>query len=100
MPAASAWPDAGGGAEAPGAHGVPAGATPWAGTDTNADPGEDRSVPLPATVFAPPLSEQREDETPADAETALMSGGSQLPPTAVAQALDDANPRGGAGSSR
>ncbi|MFJ6900171.1 SUKH-4 family immunity protein [Streptomyces hokutonensis] len=100
VPAASAWPDAGGGAEAPGAPGVPAGATPWAGTDTNADPGEDRSVPLPATVFAPPLSEQREDETPADAETALMSGGSQLPPTAVASALGDGNARGGAGSSR
>ncbi|WP_262064298.1 SUKH-4 family immunity protein [Streptomyces sp. STR69] len=100
VPAASAWPDAGGGAEMPGASGAPAGATPWAGTDTNADVGEDRSVPLPATVFAPPLSEQREDETPADAETALMSGGSQLPPTAVARALDEANARGGAGSSR
>ncbi|MDV9169132.1 hypothetical protein R6V09_03140, partial [Streptomyces sp. W16] len=99
VPAASAWPDAGGGAEVPGAPGVPAGATPWAGTDTNADVGEDRSVPLPATVFAPPLNE-RDDETPADAETALMSGGSQLPPTAVARALDDANARGGVGSSR
>ncbi len=52
---------------------VPAGATPWAGTDTNADAGEDRSVPLPATVFAPPLSEP-EDTTPAEAKTALISG--------------------------
>ncbi|NEA04444.1 hypothetical protein G3I28_34880, partial [Streptomyces sp. SID10116] len=36
--------------------GVPADATPWAGTDTNADAGDDHSVPLPATVFAPPLT--------------------------------------------
>ncbi|MEV7690546.1 SUKH-4 family immunity protein [Streptomyces bungoensis] len=76
---------------------VPAGATPWAGTDTNADAGEDRSVPLPETVFAPPLSDR--DGVPprppaaADAKTALMSGGSQLPPTAVAPALD--TPQGG-----
>ncbi|WP_328871905.1 SUKH-4 family immunity protein [Streptomyces sp. NBC_00287] len=103
----AAWPDAGasgdgGGAGAQagagvpaGAHGspgAPAGATPWAGTDTNADAGEDRSVPLPATVFAPPLSEL-DDSTPPpaapDAKTALMSGGSQLPRTAVAPALDD-----------
>ncbi|WP_405772189.1 SUKH-4 family immunity protein [Streptomyces sp. NBC_01538] len=35
------------------------GATPWTGTDTTSvDAGEDRSVPLPATVFAPPLSEE------------------------------------------
>ncbi|MEU8692168.1 SUKH-4 family immunity protein [Streptomyces sp. NPDC048665] len=71
---------------------VPVGATPWAGTDTNADPGEDdRSVPLPATVFAPPLSEPDVPRPPAstpEAKTALMSGGSQLPPTAVAPALD------------
>ncbi|MFA7760848.1 hypothetical protein V5F01_46695, partial [Streptomyces sp. NRRL B-2790] len=79
----------------PGAPEVPAGATPWAGTDTNADAGEDRSVPLPATVFAPPLSEQdgpapRPPAAP-EAKTALMSGGSQLPPTAVAPALDAQN---------
>ncbi|WP_078876744.1 MULTISPECIES: SUKH-4 family immunity protein [Streptomyces] len=72
---------------------VPVGATPWAGTDTNAGSGEDdRSVPLPATVFAPPLSDADEAPRPpavaADAPTALMSGGSQLPPTAVAPALD------------
>ncbi|MET9775412.1 SUKH-4 family immunity protein [Streptomyces sp. NPDC006367] len=73
-----------------GAPGVPAGATPWAGTDTNADTGEDRSVPLPETVFAPPLSEAGgtpPSVTP-DAKTALMSGGSQLPPTALAPAVD------------
>ncbi|UFR04044.1 SUKH-4 family immunity protein [Streptomyces sp. Go40/10] len=73
---------------------VPAGATPWAGTDTNADGGdEDRSVPLPATVFAPPLSDvddaaPRPPAVAPDAPTALMSGGSQLPPTAVVPALD------------
>ncbi|MEV7886095.1 SUKH-4 family immunity protein [Streptomyces sp. NPDC002817] len=88
---------------APSASGVPAGATPWAGTDTNADAGDDRSVPLPATVFAPPLSGTDDDTpppaTPPDAKTALMSGGSQLPPTALARALDDPNaPRAGAGA--
>ncbi|WP_405645063.1 SUKH-4 family immunity protein [Streptomyces sp. NBC_00019] len=88
---------------APSASGVPAGATPWAGTDTNADAGDDRSVPLPATVFAPPLSGTDDDTpppaTPPDAKTALMSGGSQLPPTALARALDDPNaPRAGGGA--
>ncbi|MFD5133514.1 SUKH-4 family immunity protein [Streptomyces olindensis] len=100
----ASWPAAGGsdeGAEpgasdrgasgAPAAPAAPAGATPWAGTDTNADGGDDRSVPLPATVFAPPLSEVGDDAPPsatADAKTALMSGGSQLPPTAVTPAVD------------
>ncbi|WP_428934735.1 SUKH-4 family immunity protein [Streptomyces sp. ACT015] len=82
--AGTAWPEAGGAArdEAPG---VPSGATPWAGTDTNADNGEDRSVPLPATVFAAPLS----DTSPPDSQTALIVGGSALPPTTVAPALDE-----------
>ncbi|WEH33873.1 SUKH-4 family immunity protein [Streptomyces sp. AM 4-1-1] len=69
--------------------GVPAGAsaTPWAGTDTNADSGS-ASVPLPATVFAPPLSGADDDGAPppvvpSEAPTALMSGGSQLPRTSV-----------------
>ncbi|ALO94307.1 hypothetical protein SHL15_3177 [Streptomyces hygroscopicus subsp. limoneus] len=80
---------------------VPAGATPWAGTDTNAGSGEDdRSVPLPATVFAPPLGDAEEAPRPPavapDAPTALMSGGSQLPPTAVAPALDVPGAQGGA----
>ncbi|MFF9604797.1 SUKH-4 family immunity protein [Streptomyces sp. NPDC014684] len=84
---------------APGGPGVPAGATPWAGTDTNADAGEDRSVPLPATVFAPPLSGpggdgSRPPAVAADAKTALMSGGSQLPPTAVGPALGAQEQRG------
>ncbi|MEV6481125.1 SUKH-4 family immunity protein [Streptomyces sp. NPDC051576] len=91
-PTASAWPDAGG-------SGAPAGATPWAGTDTNADAGEDRSVPLPATVFAPPLNDRR-DDTPPDAKTALMSGGSQLPRTAVTPSMDEPNSGRGAGSSQ
>ncbi|MGW1210850.1 SUKH-4 family immunity protein [Streptomyces sp. NPDC002499] len=86
----SGWPEAGGGA------GVPDGGTPWAGTDTNADGGEDRSVPLPATVFAPPLSDS--NDTPPDAQTALMSGGSQLPPTAEERALDGSVRPGASGA--
>ncbi|MFI5748777.1 SUKH-4 family immunity protein [Streptomyces sp. NPDC051644] len=71
---------------------VPAGATPWAGTDTNAG-SDDGAVPLPATVFAPPLSGADDDGTPppvvpADAPTALMSGGSRLPRTAIVPGLD------------
>ncbi|NEA11492.1 hypothetical protein G3I27_25595, partial [Streptomyces sp. SID10692] len=71
--------------------GVPAGVTPWAGTDTNSD-SDDGAVPLPATVFAPPLSGTDDEEAPppvvpAEAPTALMSGGSQLPRTQVAPAL-------------
>ncbi|MFF7470661.1 SUKH-4 family immunity protein [Streptomyces sp. NPDC008092] len=90
----ASWPAAGAGAPgAPGAYDVPAGATPWAGTDTNADAGEDRSVPLPATVFAPPLSDA-DDGALGDAETALMAGGSQLPRTAVSPALDEASAQG------
>ncbi|GLW50234.1 hypothetical protein Stsp02_58950 [Streptomyces sp. NBRC 14336] len=105
----AAWPDAPGASGAGegagasvGAPGVPSapGATPWAGTDTNADAEEDRSVPLPATVFAPPLSEV-DDSTPPpaapDAKTALISGGSQLPRTTVAPALDDAHTPGAHG---
>ncbi|MEV5935498.1 SUKH-4 family immunity protein [Streptomyces sp. NPDC052079] len=91
-----AWPAAGGdGSQA----GAPAGATPWAGTDTNADAGEDRSVPLPETVFAPQLSESGDDTPPpaspstAEAQTALISGGSQLPPTAVAPAVPEPGAR-------
>ncbi|WP_405687244.1 SUKH-4 family immunity protein [Streptomyces sp. NBC_00057] len=71
---------------------VPVGSTPWAGTDTNAG-SDDGAVPLPATVFAPPLSGADDDGTPppvvpADAPTALMSGGSRLPRTAVVPGLD------------
>ncbi|MDX3060540.1 hypothetical protein PV394_36325, partial [Streptomyces sp. NE06-03E] len=94
----SAWPAAGGQADhEPTANdGVPAGGTPWAGTDTNAGAGEG-AVPLPATVFAPPLSGSDDDEAPprvvsAEAPTALMSGGSQLPPTAVVPGLDPQAP--------
>ncbi|MEU6862613.1 hypothetical protein ABZ924_04935, partial [Streptomyces sp. NPDC046876] len=74
-------------------EGVPAGATPWAGTDVN--PGaDDVSVPLPATVFAPPLSGSDLEDLPAppsgssEARTQLIAGGSQLPKTAIAPALD------------
>lgn len=106
-PASGEAPPAGAppvGVPAPGAPAaeVPVGATPWAGTDTNADSGaDDRSVPLPATVFAPPLSDSDEPPRPPvstpDAKTALMSGGSQLPPTAVAPALDASNVPGAQG---
>ncbi|HET9379273.1 MAG TPA: hypothetical protein VFP69_00385, partial [Streptomyces sp.] len=78
---------------------APAGATPWAGTDTNADVGEDRSVPLPDTVFAQQISDVPEGAPPpsasAEAKTALMAGGSQLPRTAMAPAIDDPAAPGG-----
>ncbi|WP_329384613.1 SUKH-4 family immunity protein [Streptomyces sp. NBC_01351] len=71
--------------------GVPAGSTPWAGTDVNSG-SDDASVPLPATVFAPPLSGSDLDDVPSpgvasEAKTTLMAGGSQLPRTAVVPAL-------------
>ncbi|MFC4466973.1 SUKH-4 family immunity protein [Streptomyces xiangluensis] len=95
-PGAPSWPAAGGSSE-PGSGdgtGTPPAATPWAGTDTNADAGEDRSVPLPATVFSPPLSDADDDgrtppPAPPDAKTAMMHGGSRLPRTAVGPAVDD-----------
>ncbi|MFG3286940.1 SUKH-4 family immunity protein [Streptomyces sp. NPDC048111] len=94
-----AWPEPAMARQGP-VSGVPAGATPWAGTDTNAG-SDDGSVPLPATVFAPALSGSDEEDAPApralpEAKTALMAGGSQLPPTALAPALDPqgAPPRG------
>ncbi|QES48625.1 hypothetical protein DEJ50_13120 [Streptomyces venezuelae] len=71
---------------------VPVGATPWAGTDVNQGP-DDVSVPLPATVFAPPLSGTDLEDVPSpgvepEAKTTLMAGGSRLPRTAVAPAID------------
>lgn len=89
---------------APGAGAAGAEATPWAAADTTAtDAGSgDRSVELPATVFAPPLAGfDAEDETPStprarpEAKTELLRGGSQLPRTQIAPALDD--PAGGPG---
>ncbi|MEV6200594.1 SUKH-4 family immunity protein [Streptomyces sp. NPDC051771] len=75
--------------------GVPAAApaSPWA--DANASSGGVEGVPLPATVFAPPLTGADDEDTPApvvgaDAPTALMHGGSALPKTAVAPRLDPA----------
>ncbi|MFJ2831582.1 SUKH-4 family immunity protein [Streptomyces sp. NPDC087263] len=96
-----AWPAAGGRQDA-GAPGAPVDVTPWAGTDTNADVGgDDRSVPLPATVFAPPLTDVDDAGTPPpDAKTALMSGGSQLPRTAMAPAVDDPHPPQGPSAPR
>ncbi|MFF2801559.1 hypothetical protein ACFVUT_16950, partial [Streptomyces sp. NPDC058051] len=79
---------------------VPVGSTPWAGTDTNGG-SDDGAVALPATVFAPPLSGSDDDGTPppvvpADAPTALMSGGSGLPATAMVPGLDQRGRGGGA----
>ncbi|MCI3226263.1 hypothetical protein GXP76_29560, partial [Streptomyces sp. NP-1717] len=102
----SPWPDADrSGDHGPAGSGAApqAGATPWAGTDTNAA-GEDVSVGLPATVFAPPLSGADDDDTPlpgvaAEAPTALMSGGSHLPRTTVAPGLGAvASDQGGPGA--
>ncbi|WP_330305113.1 MULTISPECIES: SUKH-4 family immunity protein [unclassified Streptomyces] len=95
-PAAAAADEQGSGPRDAVTPGVPSAATPWAGTDTNADAGDDRSVPLPATVFAPPLTDLDDAHTPPpaatpDAKTALMSGGSQLPRTALAPAVDAPN---------
>ncbi|MFD4315385.1 SUKH-4 family immunity protein [Streptomyces sp. NPDC058548] len=73
--------------------------SPWA--DANASSGgADGAVPLPATVFAPALSGTDDEDTPppqvgADAPTALMKGGSALPPTAVAPRLDPSAPAPG-----
>ncbi|MGW5864786.1 SUKH-4 family immunity protein [Streptomyces sp. NPDC055239] len=100
-PAASAAPEAPGGGTpwpAAAASSAPVGATPWAGTDTNADNGDDRSVPAPATVFAPPLVGGDDDDTPPpgvapEAKTALMQRGSGLPSTTVAPAYDGSNPQ-------
>ncbi|MCP9975512.1 SUKH-4 family immunity protein [Streptomyces somaliensis] len=65
----------------------------WNDTSASAAAADDASVPLPATVFAPPLSGSDDDDTPppavpADAPTALMQGGSGLPRTAVGPLLD------------
>ncbi|MDX3536625.1 SUKH-4 family immunity protein [Streptomyces sp. MB09-01] len=78
-------------APAPAPAVVPTGATPWAGTDVNSGT-DDASVPLPATVFAPPLSGSDLEDRPSsgvapEAKTTLMPGGSQLPRTAVVPAL-------------
>ncbi|MFE4701180.1 SUKH-4 family immunity protein [Streptomyces sp. NPDC056738] len=97
---ATPWPDAPTDDEVPDRQDmrppVPADATPWAGTDTNADPGDDRSVPLPATVFAPPLTDADDAHTPppvaAHDQTALMSGGSQLPRTTLSPVTGGPNP--------
>jgi SUKH-4 immunity protein/Xanthomonas XOO_2897-like deaminase len=92
------WPPAAG-VPGTGTAPVPEGATPWTGTDTSGDGGEDRSVPLPATVFASALDGEPEDAPsglPPDARTALIPGGSQLPPTTRANAMEpETPPRGG-----
>jgi hypothetical protein len=65
----------------------PAGTTPWAAADTTGEAGdEDRSVGLPATVFAPPLDglDGADGSTPQalpEARTELLRDGSQPPRT-------------------
>lgn len=95
------WPTAGGAGdyEPTASDGVPA-ASPWTDTGVPAGAADDGSVPLPATVFAPPLSGADDDDTPppavgADAPTALIQGGSRLPRTAIAPALDPQYAPGG-----
>ncbi|MEU6119973.1 SUKH-4 family immunity protein [Streptomyces sp. NPDC047117] len=78
------------------ASGAPA-APSWEGTDITADDeADDRSVGLPATVFAPQLDMEEgaaaESDRPSvrpDAKTELLPGGSNLPRTAVAPAIED-----------
>ncbi|MHB9753302.1 SUKH-4 family immunity protein [Streptomyces sp. BYX5S] len=75
---------------------VPPGVTPWAGTDTNGiGDDEDRSVPLPDTVFSPPLAEDAPPPgvTP-DSETERLPNGSALPATAGFDALEKGRPGG------
>ncbi len=77
--------------EAPAAPAAPAaptaqassGSGSWAGK-TVSDSGEGQSVAVPATVFAPPISDVDLPQEPprgADAPTELMPGGSSLPRT-------------------
>ncbi|MCZ4125207.1 hypothetical protein O3X23_38510, partial [Streptomyces sp. H39-S7] len=60
----------------------------WSGRTTSA-PDDSVSVPIPATVFAPPISDSDEAHTPpsmagAEAKTELMPQGSSLPATMIA----------------
>ncbi|MEU7015580.1 SUKH-4 family immunity protein [Streptomyces sp. NPDC046385] len=71
---------------------APSSSSPWADANASAG-GADGAVPLPATVFAPPLSGADDEDAPppvvgADAPTALMKGGSALPATAIAPRLN------------
>ncbi|MFJ4873685.1 SUKH-4 family immunity protein [Streptomyces sp. NPDC088745] len=101
---AGSGPGASGTPAPPASPASPAGATPWAGTDTNSS--DAGGVPLPATVFAPPLVGADDDDTPPpgvgpEAKTSLIQGGSRLPSTAVAPVVPDPSapqPLPGAGS--
>ncbi|MFE3553113.1 SUKH-4 family immunity protein [Streptomyces kronopolitis] len=87
------------------ATGAPGSAAPasWDGADTtHGAGGEDRSVELPRTVFAPPLAgfDEADEAPPAprarpEAKTELLQGGSQLPRTRLAPALDLPDADGG-----
>ncbi|GAA2615404.1 hypothetical protein Stube_40610 [Streptomyces tubercidicus] len=104
---AAAQSGAGAAETGPGAGAGPSGVpTPWAEADTtDGAGGEDRSVELPATVFAPPLAgfdEEDDASSPPrarpDAKTELLQGGSQLPRTQMAPAVEEADgsrPAGG-----
>ncbi|WP_335971041.1 SUKH-4 family immunity protein [Streptomyces sp. CA2R106] len=85
----SGAPNTGSAADAPAPAPVPAqssGGGSWAGK-TVSDSGEGQSVPVPETVFAPPISDaDLPDRQPAGAEarTELLPGGSGLPRTMLA----------------
>jgi SUKH-4 immunity protein of toxin-antitoxin system/nucleic acid/nucleotide deaminase of polymorphic system toxin len=74
------------------------GVTPWAGTDTNGDGGEDRSVPLPETVSSPPGGDPEGDGAPSgaapDAGTAQRSDDGRSPRTAAEPSVGDSNASG------
>ncbi|MFE3018254.1 SUKH-4 family immunity protein [Streptomyces sp. NPDC059256] len=68
--------------------------------DTSSVNTDDVSVPLPDTVFAPPIAGVDDDGTPPsgvgpDAPTALMSGGSQLPQTLRQESTGGLRPSAG-----
>ncbi|WP_171163321.1 SUKH-4 family immunity protein [Streptomyces sp. I05A-00742] len=75
----------------------------WAGADVSAGDEDDESAGLPATVLAPALSGSDADDTPPpgvrpDAKTELMPGGSSLPRTTLAPAIEEPGappPQGG-----
>ncbi|OKH97704.1 hypothetical protein A6A06_31485 [Streptomyces sp. CB02923] len=86
--------------QVPSVQDEPVDAAPWAGTDIRADEdADDRSVGLPATVFAPPLAGFDDEDAPlpgaeAEAETELIAGGYRLPRTMMAQPVDGPGPTG------
>ncbi|MER5944806.1 SUKH-4 family immunity protein [Streptomyces sp. NPDC001904] len=74
---------------------VPADATPWAGTDTNGvGDEEDRLVPLPDTVFSPPVTE---DAKPGPAPSGALLPPPPPPPPAAPVSAPPSSPGAGPG---